>query len=312
MTQSADGITDTVVLHNNLIRHLPHGLAKLGAMEHKIIAMAVAQIDHRHDESIPILEIEISKLAKLSGMTGGNIYPAAHAAAKALIGEVIEFTDPKKPKRTILCSWMAAATYTKGEGVLRCEFSKHLTPYLLQLKALRTEMQLSSILRIGGSGYAHRLYQLCCSWRSNRVWSIPIEELRELLGVKKGAYSRTIDFRRYSLDAPIKTINDRTDIKIAYEKGNKGRSWTHVKFSILDQSPPKIKEAKKLSKSDEWWDLKVQTAEGSNEIWEAAYTAGLVLTANRGHAVLSAAHGLYQHREALHGESMQTHFPDLS
>lgn len=306
MTQSADGQTTKVVMHNNLVRQATHGLAKLGSLEHKIIAIAVAEIDHRGD-TIPDIDLEVAELARATGTKDKDIYRKVRAAARNLRREEIMFYDPETGDE-VICGWMSVARHKKG-GVLTCKFADDLKPVLVALRECRTEMELASIMQIGGSAYAHRLYQIACSWRNNHGWTSRIDVLREQLGVDDGAYGRAIDFRRYVLDGPIKIINERTDVKIGYAKGNKGRSWTHIKFTVLSQSSkPQIKHAQQVKEEDEWWLDQCESEEGMDEIWGAAYGLGLVNCRARGSAILSNQHSLYAERKRLYFEWNQTSF----
>lgn len=305
MTQSADGRDTRVVMHNNLVRHTLKSFARLGAMEHKIIAAAVAQIDHRSD-TIPDIELEIAEIAKAAGIKSGQVYPASKQAARNLCGEVLEFDRPDNGNH-VICSWMASAEYHKGEGTMTCTFAKPLKPLLTALKECRTEMELASIMQIGGSAYAHRLYQLACSYRSRNGWISTIEELREQLGVKPKDYPRLYDFKKRVLDGPIEILNERTDLRIGYKKGNPGRSWKSIEFTVLSQSSrPEIKQAEKVPKWEQWFEEKLETEEGQDVIWKAAQELDLAPAGERGGLSLSKKHSFFRHAAEIYAEARQS------
>lgn len=302
MSKSADGQEARVVMHNSLVRHTLKSFARLGAMEHKIIAAAVAEIDHRSDE-LPEITLEIVEIAKAAGLNRKDIYEAAKEAAKNLCGEVLEFNRPDNGN-LVICSWMAEAEFEKG--VIRCSFAKGLKPVLTALKECRTEMELASIMQIGGSAYAHRLYQLACSWRNNHGWKTSIKDLRGQLGVKEGDYTRLFDFKKRVLDTPIQILNERTDVRIAYKKGNKGRTWTHIEFMVLSQSSkPQIKQAEKLPEWDAWFEERCETESGQDTIWATAFSLGLVPSGSRGRTSISRQHALWSHRKAIWEDARQ-------
>lgn len=302
MTQSADGENGKVVMHNSLVRQATHGLAKLGSMEHKIISMAVSQIDHRSD-TIPDVEISVNELAQSAGIKSGQVYPQVRAAARNLRREEVIFIDPTTGDE-VICGWLSVARYKKG-GTLLCKFADDLKPVLVALKECRTEMELASIMQIGGSAYAHRLYQLACSWRSNHGWTSRLDVLREQLGVPEGSYTILKDFKRRCLDYPIAIINEKTDIKIAYEKGNKGRIWERVKFTVLSQSSkPEIKQAEKIPEHEEWFLKQIETPEGRQIIWTSAVRLELA----RGEKVpttIAPNHPLAESAKAIYNEHHQ-------
>ena len=292
-----------VVMHNNLVRQATYGLAKLGALEHKIIAAAVAQIDHR-SETIPDIELSVNELAKACGIEGRSIYQRAREAARRLRREEIIFIDPSTGDE-VIAGWMSVARYQKG-GALVCKFADDLKPVLTALKERRTEMELESIMQIGGSAYAHRLYQIACSWRSNAGWITELEKLREQLGVPADAYKANKDFRRYVLDRPIEAINSRTDLQIAYEKANKGRQWFRIRFYVQSQGrSDEPKKAEKVPAWEAWWDDLSETDTGQDEIWKLARELGLV-TGERAGLSLSRRHSLFQHAPELYRETKQT------
>jgi plasmid replication initiation protein len=299
MTQSADGENGKVVMHNSLVRQVTHGLAKLGAMEHKIISMAVSQIDHRGD-TIPDIEISVNELAQSAGAKGRSIYQETRTAARNLRTEEVIFIDPSTGDE-VICGWLSVARYQKG-GTLLCKFADDLKPVLVALKECRTEMELASIMQIGGSAYAHRLYQIACSWRSNHGWTSRLDVLRDQLGVQEGSYPTLKDFKRRCLDYPIAIINEKTDIKIAYEKGNKGHIWERVKFTVLSQSSkPEIKHVEKIPEHEEWFLKQIETPEGMQKIWDAALRLELVQCKNPPH-VMTPNHGLAASAKSIYKE----------
>ena len=223
-----------VVMHNQLARHqIVERLAWMSAQNQRVICYLIATgiKNHASDEMPEEVEGSVVELAEACGIVGGDIYTSTRDAMKSLIGQVIEFKDPEDGHE-VYTSWLAEGHYYVSEGRFRCRFAPALRNVLTDLHKHRTEMDLETLLGLGGGGYAHRLYALCKSWESEKGFVTSIDKLRGQLGVPLDAYTRIHDFQRYALDYPLKSINQNSDIRVEYTKANRGRKITHLAFTI--------------------------------------------------------------------------------
>lgn len=77
-----------------------------------------------------------------------------------------------------------------------------------------------------GSKYALRLYELGCLYagRRNPTLSLPLPDLRALLGVPAGVYRDWTDLRRTVLDQARRELDTRTDLRVTLKERRRGRS----------------------------------------------------------------------------------------
>ena len=236
MSTNKDG-KDIVVMHNNLTRHIIEEMTSLSVQDQRIVAYLIAKgIQNPKSDEMPIeIEGSVAEVAHICGITGGNIYQAVRQATESLMRHLIRFKDPDDGG-DVSCTWLAWGKYHEQEGRFTCEFPKPLRKVLVGIRRHRTEMELETLLGLGGGAYALRLYQICKSWQSEKVFIAKIETLRAQLGVPPGKLERFVHFKQRALDYPLIAINQKSDIHVEYAKHNKGRQWTHIVFSVHDRN----------------------------------------------------------------------------
>jgi len=223
-----------VVMHNQLARHqIVERLAWMSVQNQRVICYLIAHgiKNHASDEMPEEVEGSVLDLAEACGIVGGDIYTSTREAMKSLIGQVIEFKDPEDGHE-VYTSWLAEGHYFVSEGRFRCRFAPALRSVLTDLHKHRTEMDLETLLGLGGGSYAHRLYALCKSWESENGFVTAIDKLRSQLGVPDDALLTSSHFLQRAVDYPLKSINQNSDIRVEYTKANRGRKITHLAFTI--------------------------------------------------------------------------------
>lgn len=231
-----DNGREMVVMHNNLVRHVIQRMSSLSVNDQKVVSYLIARgIKYHRDDDMPIeVEGSVAELAEIMDYKGHGIYERVRDATRSLMNHEISFRDLDGAQ--VYCPWLAWGKYYEKQGRFLVEFPAPLRPMLAAIRKHRTEMELETLLGLGGGCYAIRLYQLCKSWESQRGWIAALDILRDQLGVPEGAYQRLSDLRRMVLDYPIRTINQKSDIRVSYTKHNRGRKWTHVAFHVAPQS----------------------------------------------------------------------------
>jgi len=180
---------------------------------------------------------------------GGDIYTATRAATESLMKHVIRFKHPDDG-HDVSSVWLSEGHYYVTEGRFRCAFPPTLRQVLTDLHKHRTEFELETLLGLGGGAYALRLYQVLKSWESAKGFITSIETLRGQLGVPAEAYSRVNDFQRYCLDYPLKSINEKSDIRVTYAKHGRGRRLTHLAFTIQPRKRGGMKRASVIDRNN--------------------------------------------------------------
>jgi plasmid replication initiation protein len=97
-----------------------------------------------------------------------------------------------------------------------------------------------------------------------KVWTPEIEDFRESMGLDKSVYrlknTETTcikDLKGRVIEPSVDKINEVTELNIGFEKGNNGRTWRKIRFTILDKpknsenNPKPVREADPY---DIWWD----------------------------------------------------------
>jgi len=244
-----------VAMHNNLTvgkEYLGDGakrsLYRLSLTDRRLLFYIIATgiKNHRSNEPIPsYYEIRVQDLAGFMGINHHEIYKQIMQSAERLLSTRLEYIDPEDG-HLVKTNWLSGIHYWEGEGRLKVGISHDLKPVLTNLKEQYTLMDLETCGKLG-SGYAVRLYELFKSKQKLKHFLISIEELREILAVPEGKFLRFCDFNRQLLKGAIVQIQDRTDLKIQYGKGNpRGRKWTHIAFEIKRKTVGEMKLAEKV------------------------------------------------------------------
>ena len=229
-----------IYMHNNLVRHTMDTMLGLDVMDLRLVAYLIdIGIPNPKKPEMPRrIRGSVSGLAAHCGITGGDIYKSVRQSTESLMTKLIRFKRPSDGAR-VSTTWIAEGVYHEGDGWFEVQFSDSMQGLLTDLSKQWTKFRLDTMLELGASQYAVRLYQVAKSFESLGTWKTPIADLRAQLGVPDTGYKRLSDFRKIVLDYPIRIINERSDISLEYAKGNLGRKWTDLVFHVKPQPKPK-------------------------------------------------------------------------
>lgn len=235
-----------IELHNNLVRHTMETMTHLSVIDQRVVGYLVSVgIENPQDDEMPRrVRGSVADLARICGISGGDIYKSVRKATESLMTQLIRFRRPSDGA-SVSTTWLAEGVYYEKEGVFEVQFSDSMRGLLTALHKHRTVLELETMLGMGSSQYAIRLYQIAKSFESLGTWKTPIAHFRKQLGVPEKAYPRLSDFKAKVLDYPMNIINRRSDINLSYGKGNLGRRWTDLVFHIT-KAKPKTCEAPKV------------------------------------------------------------------
>lgn len=143
--------------------------------------------------------------------------------------------------------WMfQKVEYIKGKGYLEIELSRHIRPYLYELKDNFTSYQLHSALKLT-SKYAKRIYQLASQWKDvGETRHYELDEFKLMLKLKDPTGKEPEQFQNISqlkarvLDIAVRQINEHTDLQISYQLQKEGRAFTGVRFYVRKQQPQQL------------------------------------------------------------------------
>lgn len=217
-------------------------IQKLSRSEIQLIQLAI--IDAREHESgftsdTPI-NLDAKRFAEVFDVSRQRAYEALLEAEATLFERRFTFLD-ELDGDTIKTRWVTQVRYKKGRGGIEIIFSPAVVNEITRLGfdgGLFTQYSLEQTAMLK-SLYSIRLYELINQWRSIRKTPpFALDTFRGQMGLEDGDYERMSDFKRRVLDAAVKEINEKTDLKVSYEQVKDGSTITHFKFKILPKQKP--------------------------------------------------------------------------
>ncbi len=230
--------TELVVKSNRLNA----AIQNLSLAEIRLIQLAI--IDSReHNKGLSSdtpLRINAMRYAEVFNVSKQTAYEALIDAETNLFERRFTFMDERDLK--VKSRWISQATYIVGEGAIEIIFTPAVVNEITRIHGIEqffTKYTLEQTAHLK-SLYAVRLYELLIQWREARKTPLfEIDIFREQLGLGVGDYKRMSDFKRRVLDASVKEINDKTDIKVSYNQEKKGTIIVGFKFKVLMKDKPK-------------------------------------------------------------------------
>ncbi len=177
-------------------------------------------------------------IRELSNLTGKKYNPSyLRKATEGMGSRVFEVFMEKSYKQV----WMfQQVEYLLGQGIIEFELSKHILPYLFDLKENFTSYELAAALRLS-SKYAKRVYQLCSQWKDKgETKKYDLQDFKKMLGLfdEKGneKMKQIKELRENVLDVAVKQINEHTELHITYTLEKQGRSFKTIIFTVKPQA----------------------------------------------------------------------------
>ena len=232
----SDLILESKVVKSNTLTEASY---RLNIWEQRTVAYLISLISKK-DKDFKTYEIEIKNLYGLSDSNHKDPYYQVKKLTRALLSKVLEIPTPEG---VLQVTWLSSARYRDGEGIVELCFDPQLKPYLVNLKDRFTAYAIKNITKLK-SRYSVRIYELLKQYQKLGKRSFDIHELRQLLGLKPSEYSTWFDFKRRVLTPAEKELPQKTDICFSYTTSKRGRSISHVTFSIWSK-----KEGSKTLKS---------------------------------------------------------------
>jgi len=251
---------EVVVKANDLIR----ARANWTALEHRIFAMMVAQIEKSQTEFHP-QKIYVQDLKELTATKSENMYGRLLEVCDRLPMSVIGIRDTVNGKRRYRSvSPISKCEYVEGQGYILAKFNDDLQDLLLQLTGNFTMYRLKQYMQLE-SMYSMRIYELAMMRADISHYRIETDELRAILSCED-KYARFADFKRRTLEMARSEINEKTDISFEYKIERKGRTPTHVHFRITDKAKEKHRKMRKaLGPSDDESEQSSKTQPASSD-----------------------------------------------
>lgn len=213
---------------------------RLTLQEQRLILFCVAQVDSRRPlDQQRTFVIEAGPFRETFGIAQEKVYEELKDAAKRLFERKVTITDAQNGQVTLL-RWVSLIRYENRKGRVVLNFAPEMLPFISDLKDRFTSYPLEAVAKLS-STFALRLFELLAQYARVGRRQMSVEELRRCLDCVE-SYPRFSEFERWVISPSIAQLNERTDLRVQYEKVSSGRYVTHLEFTIARRpvlEPPK-------------------------------------------------------------------------
>ena len=189
----------------------------------------------RKGDKETLYQLDIMELSGLTGKRYNGAY--LHKATADMGSRMLEVEDASEYRQI----WMfQQIRYLKGQGIIEFDLTRHVLPYLFELKNNFTSYELAAALRLT-SKYAKRIYQYCSQWKDlGETKKYDLQDFKKMLGLlnEKGneKMKQIKELRERVLDIAVKQINEHTELHISYKLEKRGKAFKNVIFTVKPQA----------------------------------------------------------------------------
>lgn len=208
---------------------------RLTVQEQKIIIMAISKINPLATEFDNPYSLSINEVAEACDINRGGTYQKVAAAVDRLMTRLVKL---KTDDGHIVTHWIQRAKYYTGQGHFDFWFDGEMKPYLLQLKEY-ISYDRNAVLQFQ-SQYSFRIYEILKKWQgANKPskFSVKVDQLRDVLGVRKTEYKLFGDFNRYVIKKAQTELTQQSDLTFESKTWKEGRAVVGIIFTIKDNVP---------------------------------------------------------------------------
>jgi hypothetical protein len=201
--------------------------------EQRLVLTMISRIQPE-DEDFKPYRISVGDFAEFLGVDKDSAYRECKKITAKLLTRVLHI---KEEGRLLQIGWMSSAEYIDGSGMVNLTFDPQLKPYLLQLKSNFTSCKLTMLLSFK-SQYTMRVYTLLKQYEKLKSREIEIEQLRDVLGIRKDQYKKYNDFKKDVLIYSQKELTEKADLYFEFEEIKFGRRMGAILFHIFRKQLP--------------------------------------------------------------------------
>lgn len=215
-----------VVKSNDIIRKARYSLT---LQELKILSFCLSMIKP-NDSIDTVYTFSINEYCKAAGIDyeSGRNYNSVKDSLLAMVKKA--FWIPEADGSEVTIHWIEKARLSRGKGKILIRFDDDLKRYVFNLFRNFTQYELLCVLPMK-SKYSFRLYELLKSYAFAHVHTFKLDELKNVLMAE--GYDSFRDFRRKVIEPAVIEINTYTDIRIEWQKEQKGRNVEAITFVIV-------------------------------------------------------------------------------
>jgi plasmid replication initiation protein len=198
--------------------------------EQRLILTMIANIQP-DDEDFKEYRIDVREFADFLGIDRNSAYREFDKITSAIMTRVLIFDESDGPLKV---GWVSSAKYISKEGAVLLCFDPKLKPYLLQLKGNFTSCRLEMLLSFK-SQYTMRVYNLLKQYEQIRTREFELEELREILGIRKDQYKLYSNFKKDIIEVTQKELAVKADVNFEFSEIKYGRRVIGLRFRIFSK-----------------------------------------------------------------------------
>jgi plasmid replication initiation protein len=239
------GVTPRYVLQHNAVSRGSDGLSSTAR---KLAAMAMALIPP--DLSSRTAEFTFADFCNAVGFErGGESYKIFRAAVhECMMCTISVETEPdeKGKKQWKEYTWFSVSEYDEKTEIARMTFSSELAGFLAALKWMYSKVPLKDLGELQ-SRYAIHLFTMAMSFKSlaGRGGNSPgswyfqrdfPDDIRKVMGVKRGAYKNNSLLKQKVIDKPVQEINEANlGFEITPVPVKKGQRIVAIRFNCKNE-----------------------------------------------------------------------------
>lgn len=215
---------------------------RLTLQEQRLVLFCVAQVDSRRPlEEQRTYTVEAMPFRETFGLSPEKVYEELKDAALRLFERKVTISDAQTGQETLL-RWVSMIRYQSRRGRVVLNFAPEMLPFISALKDRFTSYPLESIARLS-STFAIRLFEVLAQYANLGRRQVSVEQLRRWLDCVD-SYPRFSEFERWVIAPAVAQLNERTELRVRYDKAKCGRHVTHFEF-VIGRAPaaPKAKPA---------------------------------------------------------------------
>lgn len=206
----------------------------LSLVEQRLLLLAILEL--RKEGRDPLkseIWVHADSYIEHFGTHRNTAYQALKDASKDLLARQFSYQEKINGKNINKTSrWVSSIGYATNDSFVSLEFANAVRPLISELEKRFTSYEVEQVAQLT-SAYAVRLYEMLIGWRSvGKTPQIPLQELRDKLGILDNEYERMERFKTRVLDLSVEQINKHTDINASYEQHKQGRTITGFTFKF--------------------------------------------------------------------------------
>lgn len=238
-------------------------LKDLSLQEWRLLGYYLEKINPR-DINTRYVRIDLDDYLEIMGLGEDANIPYLKASTKKLLLKVIDGKDPQKKNvvysQTTLFQRCRLLSDEKGKYYFELNAADDSLPLLFDFKDHYIKARGMNIFELDSPNQILMYFYLCKqNGLGRKTFEVPVDELRDWLGIKPNEYQRFGNFNERVLCACEKALKEHSELYFTYEKGRLGAHGKCETLKIL------IKENKKISKQTKSVQLPDESENKENE-----------------------------------------------